>query len=536
MKIRSKIILSGLVSLLSVVVLALMATFCYRQILGALDENETSLQALRQHLQADMMHDAIRGDVLAALLAGTTDSQGGQAARESFKEHAQTLHDSVQANARAPLPQALHEPLQQLPGQAQAYTQSAEALIEAALSAPGKVDALRPGFTQAFEALETHNAALSDMIEANATATRDQQDHTLASAARWLAGCLVIILLALGFLCRQMLSGVLRPLEGIVDSARAIAGGDLRQPPKPRASADEMGELVAAISDMQANLRQMISTVRHESQALQSASRQLGETAGDVVASADEQAHNAASVATGMGQMMANITQVSGHADTARALSAQSEDLASSGGQVILGVVESMTRIADAVRQSATSIASLDASSEEIHSIIQVIKSIAEQTNLLALNAAIEAARAGEAGRGFAVVADEVRGLAARTSRSTQEITAMIERLRGSAQDAAGNMQACVTRVDEGVSLAERAGVSINEIRAGAHNAAERVQDISTTINEQTHASDEMAQRVAAIAERSRSYTGAMQGLQETAELLNAAAAAMQASVARFRV
>ncbi|WP_371919506.1 methyl-accepting chemotaxis protein [Pseudomonas sp. SDI] len=237
-----------------------------------------------------------------------------------------------------------------------------------------------------------------------------------------------------------------------------------------------------------------------------------------------------------MEQMMANITQISAHAHSARVISAESEQLASSGGQVILGVVEGMNRIAEVVSQSSGNITALDASSEDIHSIIQVIKGIAEQTNLLALNAAIEAARAGEAGRGFAVVADEVRNLATRTTQSTQEISAMIERIQNSARDAVANMQSCVSRVDEGVTLARQAGVSINEIREGAHHAAAMVEEISQTIGEQSKASDEMAQRVEVIAEKSRTNTHSMQDLRMTAERLNEAAESMQSSVQRFKI
>ncbi|WP_420793898.1 methyl-accepting chemotaxis protein [Pseudomonas fontis] len=287
---------------------------------------------------------------------------------------------------------------------------------------------------------------------------------------------------------------------------------------------------------MQGNLRQMIATIRGESDDLHGTSRTLGDTARDIVASADQQAESATSMAASMEQMMANITQISEHAHSARVISAESEQLASSGGQVILGVVEGMNRIAEVVSQSSGNITALDTSSEDIHSIIQVIKSIAEQTNLLALNAAIEAARAGEAGRGFAVVADEVRNLATRTTQSTQEISAMIERIQASAREAVANMQACVSRVDEGVNLARQAGVSINEIRDGAHHAAAMVEEISQTIGEQSKASDEMAQRVELIAEKSRANTHSMHDLRMTAERLSEAAESMQSSVQRFKI
>ncbi|MGA4635062.1 methyl-accepting chemotaxis protein [Pseudomonas solani] len=287
---------------------------------------------------------------------------------------------------------------------------------------------------------------------------------------------------------------------------------------------------------MQNNLRQMITAIRHESEELRGTAHSLSDTSRGIVHGASEQADSATSMAAAMEQMITNIAQIADHARNAQGISAHSEGLASNGGQVILGVVDGMNRIADAVNSSSNTITALGRSSEEIHSIIQVIKSIAEQTNLLALNAAIEAARAGEAGRGFAVVADEVRNLAARTAQSTQEITGMIERIRESTEQAVSSMQTGVTRVNDGVSLATQAGTSISEIRDGAHRAAEVVEEISQTIGEQSKASSEVAHRVEMIARMSRQNTEAMHELADSAQRLDQVATAMQTSVARFQV
>jgi methyl-accepting chemotaxis protein len=233
--------------------------------------------------------------------------------------------------------------------------------------------------------------------------------------------------------------------------------------------------------------------------------------------------------------MIQNIEQIASHARNAQEISSHSEQLAGSGGQVILGVVDGMSRIAEAVNESSATITALGESSEEIHSIIQVINSIAEQTNLLALNAAIEAARAGEAGRGFAVVADEVRNLAGRTAQSTQEITSMIERIRSSTAQAVESMQTGVTRVNDGVALAHEAGSSINEIRGGAQRAAEVVEEISNTISEQSKASNEVALRVEQIAQMSQQNSRTVVQLADAAQSLDRVARSMQSSVLQFQ-
>ncbi|MCY1285011.1 Methyl-accepting chemotaxis protein (MCP) signaling domain protein [compost metagenome] len=535
MKIRQKMVASGAISVLAAALLGGIGYWGQTELADALAENQLSVSALRNHLEGDMMHDALRADVLAALVVQPGDAAGAEQVRTDLREHSEWFRRTLGENARLPLTPEIRSAIAESQPALESYIGEAERIVSLALRDPQAARGELAAFERSFGDLEEKNEALSGRIEAHAAKTRADGETAVRSAAAWLVGG---ILLVVGLLCLvtgQLMRAVLRPLEKTVGVARAIAQGNLLTQVSID-SDDEAGQLQRALAEMQGNLRQMIATIRNESEELRGTAHRLSETSQSIVDGAGEQSDSATSMAAAMEQMIANIGQIAEHARNAQGISAQSEDLAGSGGKVILGVVEGMSRIAEAVNQSSSTITALGQSSEEIHSIIQVIKGIAEQTNLLALNAAIEAARAGEAGRGFAVVADEVRNLAARTAQSTQEITGMIQRIRETTQQAVDSMQTGVARVQDGVGLARQAGESINEIRSGAHRAAEVVEEISHTIGEQSRASSEVAQRVELIAQMSRHNSQAMQDLAHAAERLDRVASAMQSSVARFQI
>ncbi|MBI5005724.1 MAG: MCP four helix bundle domain-containing protein [Nitrosomonadales bacterium] len=349
-----------------------------------------------------------------------------------------------------------------------------------------------------------------------------------------------IILLAVGtlgllaqswFIIRRINSG----LGAAKDAANAIAGGDLTRP-LPVATKDELGDLVAALSVMRNNLHELIASVRD-------GITDLNKTSGDVSASAQSssrvtemQSEAASGMAAAMEQLSVSIDQVSEHASEAHRVSQTSSEQAGEGGSIIHSAATEMENIANSVNHVAETIRSLDEYSAQISGIVNTIRDIADQTNLLALNAAIEAARAGEQGRGFAVVADEVRKLAERTATSTKEITGMIGKIQNGTKLAVEEMEIGVKRVSDGVGLARKAGDSVSSIREAAQHAAHAVDDITSAIQEQSLAARDIAQRIEKIAQGTEENSLASAQTASSAKQMAELSRQLDELATRFRI
>ncbi|MFC8749234.1 methyl-accepting chemotaxis protein [Pseudomonas oryzihabitans] len=286
---------------------------------------------------------------------------------------------------------------------------------------------------------------------------------------------------------------------------------------------------------MQDKLRGMIQGIKQGTDQLVAASHSISANSQQLSAAAQEQSSAASSMAATVEELTVSINHVSDNAGEAHDLSSQSGRLAQDGGQTIQASVDSMRSIAGTVQSSAARIGELGEHSERVSSIVSVIKGIADQTNLLALNAAIEAARAGEQGRGFAVVADEVRQLAQRTTNSTQEIAAMIEKIQAATQAAMSDMEVGVRQVNGGVDLANQAGEAVVSINTSSDKVVRVVNQISLALREQTAASHDVARTVERLAQMAQQNSEAIGETVQTAVSLDALANDLNRQISQFR-
>jgi methyl-accepting chemotaxis protein len=293
---------------------------------------------------------------------------------------------------------------------------------------------------------------------------------------------------------------------------------------------------MAKFGVMRNTLHELIASISQNMQGLNKSAQELSNSASSSARNTEMQAEAASSMAASVEQLSVSIDQVEEHASEARNVTLASSTQSTEGGRIIHEAAAEMGHIADAVRSTASTIKELEGYSDQISSIVQVIKDIADQTNLLALNAAIEAARAGEQGRGFAVVADEVRKLAERTGNSTQEISAMIGKIQQGTQRAVQEMESGVRRVTDGVDLAHQAGDSVTGIRDSAERTTRAVDDINLALKEQAVAARDIAQKVEHIAQGSEANSAAVAQTAASAQRLQQLASELNSLAARFRI
>ncbi len=332
-------------------------------------------------------------------------------------------------------------------------------------------------------------------------------------------------------------SNILRALGGDPATAsaitRRIAGGDLATPVDCDPS--DKDSLLANIRSMQETLRAMIASILDNASQVAHAADALMAASDDVAERASRQSDAAASMAASVEEMAVSIDQVKENAAEAHAISQTAGSISEEGAAVIHSAASEMRKISEAVQASSTIVEELGKQSDQITSIVNTIREIADQTNLLALNAAIEAARAGEQGRGFAVVADEVRKLAERTSLSTTEIGGMVSKIQTGTHSAVDSMESGVAQVSNGVKLANQAGDSINQIRDGALRVTRVVNGISDSIAEQAIAGNDIAQKLETIAQMSEESAHAVRQTADAARQLKNLSSALHETVSRFR-
>jgi len=292
--------------------------------------------------------------------------------------------------------------------------------------------------------------------------------------------------------------------------------------------------VLKAVQTMRHGLHDMIGNIGQASEQIESATLKLAASSERVLNSAALQSDTAASMAATVEQLSVSINHIAANARQAQSTAQQAEAITDDGMVVMNESIQEMGRIADLVEQSSADIEQLAIQSSNISAIVGVIRGIAEQTNLLALNAAIEAARAGEQGRGFAVVADEVRSLAGRTAQSTTEIVGLVDAIQSGMAKAKASMAAGCERVSNGRLLVESAGASMSRIKGALDESLEAVSFISQSLQEQRAASEQVACNVERVAQIVEENSAAQGGIVQATQALKAMSDGLQAIIRRF--
>ncbi|MEX5587547.1 methyl-accepting chemotaxis protein [Pseudomonas urmiensis] len=342
---------------------------------------------------------------------------------------------------------------------------------------------------------------------------------------------LLVGVLAAVIITRQ----ITRPLRETMAAVERIAGGDLTHDLRVTRR-DELGVLQQSIGRMGTTLRELIGGIRDGVTQIASAAEELSAVTEQTSAGANSQKVETDQVATAMHEMAATVQEVARNAEQASHAATGADDEARAGDRVVGEAISQIERLAEEVHRSTEAMNLLQQESQKIGSVMDVIKSVAEQTNLLALNAAIEAARAGEAGRGFAVVADEVRGLAQRTQKSTEEIEELVASLQNGTQQVANAMLGSRNLTESSVELARKAGGSLENITRTVSNIQSMNQQIAAAAEQQSAVAEEISRSILNVRDVSEQTASASDETAASSVELARLGGHLQMLVSQFRV
>ncbi len=388
-------------------------------------------------------------------------------------------------------------------------------------------------------AFESAATALQAEVDVNDKAAADftrKGAELYASSRYWIIGFLVCAVVAGFAMATAMGRAISVAMSRMLAQMQEIAANNLAIDDVQVDSTDEIGQASLALNTMKNNLRDVIRTIATTAERVANASEEISSAASEQSQSAKAQTEQTSNVAVAMQEMSATVRQVSENSATATEASRRAAETAREGGGIVEEVLTKMRAIAESVQGTAKKMEELGKSSDQIGRIAGVIDEIADQTNLLALNAAIEAARAGEHGRGFAVVADEVRKLAEGTTSATKEIAQMIASIQDGTKTAIGAMQAGSAQVEVGVQFTSRAGDSLKQIIEMSERVGEMIVQIATAATEQSKASEDINQNMDQIAKLVKESSDGTQHSAQACQNLTGLALDLQKMVGNFRL
>ena len=432
----------------------------------------------------------------------------------------------------SPQERAVYERYQQLMGN---YRQLEDRMRS--LSRNGDIDQLRALLnTELLENSEAINKELNSLMRINGQqiAEANQRASDMYSAAIKLVVFLLLLATALTIACALLLTrSITQPITQALEAAEAIAEGNLTRPIKVDGS-DEAGRLLQAMAKMQGKLRDTLQRISGSATQLASAAEELNCVTDESAKGLTQQNNEIEQAATAVNEMTSAVEEVARNAVSTSEASKNATASAGDGRDLVLETVSAIERMSGDVQSTATLIGNLAAESRDIGKVLDVIRGLADQTNLLALNAAIEAARAGEAGRGFAVVADEVRALAHRTQQSTSEIERMIGSIQGGTEQAVDSMRNSTERAESTLNIAKGAGLALDTINTAIVEINERNLVIASAAEEQAQVAREVDRNLVNLRDLSvQSATGASQ-TSSASNVLSRLAVDLNSMVSRF--
>lgn len=458
-----------------------------------------------------------------------------------------TLESFDLRNQQIRTAQAVYEKLIDSPEERSTYDEYVRLLAQyhqieermKSLSRANQVEELRTLLnTELLNNSDQINAVLSRLADTNnkmALATNQQASDQYDMAFE-LVVILLILATALTMLFAWLLTrSITQPIALALDAAEEIAEGNLTRPIKVEGN-DEAGRLLMAMAKMQAKLKDTLQRIAGSATQVACAAEELNAVTDESARGLTQQNNEIEQAATAVNEMTSAVEEVARNAVSTSEASKNATRSAGDGRDLVQETVSAIERMSSDVQATATLIGNLAEESRDIGKVLDVIRGLADQTNLLALNAAIEAARAGEAGRGFAVVADEVRALAHRTQQSTSEIERMIGSIQAGTEHAVDSMRNSTERAESTLNIAEGAGMSLDTINTAIVEINERNLVIASAAEEQAQVAREVDRNLVNIRDLSvQSATGASQTSAASSEL-SRLAVDLNGMVGRFRL